>query len=141
MANDNETVEQVCKEMCGGDWNCDRCGDGCDCPDAEKIISSFADRILAAHNREIAAKVDARLTVVSNYENVICAKDRIIAAKDAENASLRELVKELADALEPMICIESCDACDAMAGGRMDACRDERARHYALIAKAREAVE
>ena len=45
------------------------------------------NQVAAAHNRELAAKDDERLTVVAIYENVIAAKDR-------EIARLRECLKE-----------------------------------------------
>ena len=56
-------------------------------------LADYADRIEAAHKREIAAKDDERLTIVANYET-------IIAAKDAEAAELRERIKVAEDALE-----------------------------------------
>lgn len=85
MANDNETVKQVCEKNLRNILD----------PFGKRvcIFDDIADEIEAAHNREIAAKDDARMTVVSNYENVICAKDRTIE-------SLRALVKELADTLD-----------------------------------------
>ena len=38
-------------------------------------LAHFADRIESAHNRELAAKDDERLTIVSMYENVIAGKE------------------------------------------------------------------
>ena len=149
MANEKETVEQVCEKLrlfrdCDGDY--------------VREIEDLADDIEVAHKRELAAKDDARLTVVANYEAVIAAKERIIAANDAEIArlkacrdgeceriklgaepcegchwqksadaydKLRALVKELADALD--------NACNDLAEYTMvDDGID------ALIAKARE---
>ena len=52
-----------------------------------RTINKCADRIEAAHKREIAAKDDERLTIVANYEHVI-------VAKDAKLAELRECLKE-----------------------------------------------
>lgn len=45
MASDNETVADIVREMRSGNYGCDRCGDSCDCPNADAIISNFADRI------------------------------------------------------------------------------------------------
>lgn len=50
-------------------------------------LANYADRIEAAHNRELAEKDDKRLTIVAMYENVIAAKDR-------EIAELRECLME-----------------------------------------------
>ena len=61
--------------------------------DSPREVLKFADRIAAAHKREIAAKDDERLTIVANYENVI-------ADKDTKIAELRERLKIAEDALE-----------------------------------------
>ena len=60
--------------------------------ESPRAVLEFANRIEAAHNREIAAKDDERLTIVANYEHVI-------AAKDAKIAELRERLKVAEDAL------------------------------------------
>lgn len=62
-------------------------------------------------------------------------------SRQDENTALRALVKEMANVLELLACTVDCDACDAMVGGRTDACREVRARHDALIAKAREVLK
>ena len=56
-------------------------------------LAHFADRIEAAHKRALAAKDDARLTIVANYETVIAAKDR-------EIAELHQRLKVAEDALK-----------------------------------------
>lgn len=134
----NETLEQVCSSMRDGDWGCDRCGDNCDCPNAESIISSFADRILSAHNREMAAadaeidnlkKENARLRVIVSGATV---SDGNLSE---EIGRLREIVKELADALDSYPChyckhgYERCEWCDTV--HELDA----------LVSKAREVVK
>lgn len=71
MANDNETVEQVCEEFKTPMYTCKNC-DFKICPS----INMFSDRFLAAHKREITAK-------------------------DAEIAELHNMIEELTDALHP----------------------------------------
>lgn len=57
------------------------------------------DRIESAHNRELAAKDDERLTIVANYENVISEKDAEIAELqrrlDIAESALTELQTRL----------------------------------------------
>ena len=77
MANNNETVEQVCGEFKTSSHTCNNC-DFEVCPS----IIVFADRIIAAHNREIME----------------------LQSKEADASVLRSLVKELADTLECAIC-------------------------------------
>ena len=78
MASNNETVAEIGERMRKVD------------PTAFVV---WWDQVAAAHNRELAAKDDERLTIVANYENVI-------AAKDAKVAELRECIKIAEDALE-----------------------------------------
>ena len=125
MSNNNETVEQVCEKMrdwvsMNGRFN--------------HTMFEFADRILAAYNREIDAiaaqkTAEAHEAFVKNAElaEAIAAKDAEIEDLKKENARLRvincgsiyadgnlreeierlrEIVKELADELETMICDE-----------------------------------
>ena len=63
----------------------------------------IADRIESAHNREIAAKDDERLTIVANYNNVIKDLVRNISAKDAEIAKLKDCILKEIDWLKRMI--------------------------------------
>lgn len=67
-------------------------------------LADYADRIDAAHKREIAAKDDERLTIVANYENVI-------ADKDSKIAELRERIKVAEDALEKIDGVCDGDMC------------------------------
>lgn len=69
MANDNETVEQVCEEFKTPKYTCKNC-DFKICPS----INMFSDRILAAHKREMTTK-------------------------DEEIAELHNMIEELTDAL------------------------------------------
>ena len=129
MSNNNETVEQVFGEFKTSRHTCKNC-DFEVCPS----IITFADRIIAAHNREIDAiaaqkTAEAHEAFVKNAElaEAIAAKDAEIEDLKKENASLRvivsgatvadgnlreeierlrEIVKELADELETMICNE-----------------------------------
>lgn len=83
-----------------------------------------ADRIEAAHKRELAVKDDERLTIVANYENVI-------AAKDAEIAELRECLKEAIREMCPftrMSCKHS-EPCDYECGTEKWRKALEGARH------------
>ena len=130
MANDNETVEQVLERMTRG------MGRDCsvECQFLESDVVEYADRILTAHNREIDAlaaqkTAEAHEAFVKNAElaDAIAVKDAEIEDLKKENASLRvivsgatvadgnlreeierlrEIVKELADELETMICNE-----------------------------------
>ena len=130
MANNNETVEQVLERMTRG------MGRDCsvECQLLESDVVEYADRILAAHNREIDAlaaqkTAEAHEAFVKNAElaDAIAVKDAEIEDLKKENASLRvivsgatvadgnlreeierlrEIVKELADELETMICNE-----------------------------------
>lgn len=45
-----ETIEDILRDMRSGSWGCSKCGDACDCPNAEQIVNGFADRIEAAYN-------------------------------------------------------------------------------------------
>ena len=79
MASENDTVAEIGERMRKVD------------PTAFVV---WWDQLAAAHNRELAAKDDERLTIVAIYENVV------IAAKDAKIAELRECLKVAEDALE-----------------------------------------
>ena len=96
MANDNETVEQVCAgiktrieelweqslgEMLNGE------------------VDEFSDRILAAHKREIADEKRISDAVVQSLRDKKLEMDGEIVEKDAEVSALRALVKEMADEL------------------------------------------
>ena len=130
MANNNETVEQVLERMTRG------MGRDCsvECQLLESDVVEYADRILTAHNREIDAlaaqkTAEAHEAFVKNAElaDAIAVKDAEIEDLKKENVSLRvivsgatvadgnlreeierlrEIVKELADELETMICNE-----------------------------------
>lgn len=52
MSSD-ETVAKIVRSVRSGDYGCAKCGDLCDCPNADKIIASIADRIEAAYKREV----------------------------------------------------------------------------------------
>ena len=128
MANDNETVEQVCAgiktrieelweqslgEMLNGD------------------VDEFSDRILAAHKREIADEKRISDAVIQSL------RDKKLE-KEAEVSALRALVKEIADVLnntKNYMCfhctVRNCP-------GEYD-CRDTK-KYCLLIAKAREAI-
>ena len=130
METNNETVEQVLERMTRG------MGRDCsvECQLLESDVVEYADRILTAHNREIDAlaaqkTAEAHEAFVKNAElaDAIAVKDAEIEDLKKENASLRvivsgatvadgnlreeierlrEIVKELADELETMICNE-----------------------------------
>ena len=130
METNNETVEQVLERMTRG------MGRDCsvECQLLESDVVEYADRILTAHNREIDAlaaqkTAEAHEAFVKNAElaDAIAVKDAEIEDLEKENASLRvivsgatvadgnlreeierlrEIVKELADELETMICNE-----------------------------------
>ena len=78
---DNETVAEVGERMRKVD------------PTAFVV---WWNQVAAAHNRELAAKDDERLTIVANYET-------IIADKDAEIAELKDCILKEIDWLKRMI--------------------------------------
>lgn len=100
MASNNETIADIVAQI--------RAAAHIQNADSPSEVMYFADRIESAHNRELAAKDDERLTVVANYENVIAAKDAEIAklytlATHTDNseviAVLRARLKVAEDAL------------------------------------------
>ena len=111
-------------------------GDGASYPDGGPYdLAHLADRILDAHNREIDA-IAAQKTAEAHEAFVKNAElAEAIAAKDAEIARLRTLVKELADALDNYPChnckhgSERCEWCGTV--HELDA----------LVAKAKEVVK
>ena len=101
MANDNETVDQVCESV---EYLFGTDGGGLEIFGEHINPISLADRILAAHNREMNAlakqkAAEAHEVFVKNAELA-----NAIVMKGNEIASLRLLVGELADALECAIC-------------------------------------
>ena len=105
MSNDNETVEQVLERMTRGmGYDC-----SVECQLLESDVVEYADRILAAHNREVAAK-DAE---IENLKKENASLRVIVSGATVADGNLREeierlreIVKELADELETMICNE-----------------------------------
>ena len=92
MANDNETVDQVCESV---EYLCGTDGGGLEIFGEHINPISLADRILAAHNREMNAlaaqkTAEAHEAFVKNAELA-----EAIAAKDAEIVRLRSLVEGL----------------------------------------------
>ena len=101
MANNNETVNEIRAEV--GEY---LTSIGPSELPSETQVEEFADRFASAHEREMNAlaaqkTAEAHEAFVKNAELA-----EAIAAKDAEIAKIRSLVKELADALETMICNE-----------------------------------
>ena len=91
MTNDVETVEQVCEEFKTPKYTCKNC-DFKICPS----INMFSDRVLAAHNRELADEKRISGAVIKSLRDKKLEKDREVAEKDNEIASLRaalEVVK------------------------------------------------
>ena len=141
MANDNETVEQVyeeMKEVTGirrfiDSHYCNHCGDQID--GEGSALDVYADRILAAHKREMNALAEQKTAEAHEafVKNAELAEE--IAAKDAEIEKLRARVGELADALDNYPghnCkhgSESCELCGKV--HELDA----------LVAKAREVLK
>ena len=129
MANDNETVNEIRAEV--GEY---LTSIGPSELPSETQVEEFADRFASAHEREMNAlaaqkTAEAHEAFVKNAElaEAIEAKDAEIEGLKKENASLRvivsgatvadgnlreeierlrEIVKELADELETMICNE-----------------------------------
>lgn len=65
----------------------------------EQTLREFADRILAAHNREMADEKRISDAVIQSLRDKKLEMAGEIAAKEADIAKLRALVGELADAL------------------------------------------
>lgn len=106
MANDNETVNDIRADV--GEYLTSI--EPSELP-SETQVEEFADRFVAAHNREIAAK-DAEIRELTKELLKKYAKDGVpleahnadMAASNREIMSLRALVKELADALDSYPC-------------------------------------
>ena len=93
MANDNETVEQVCESV---EYLCGTDGGGLEIFGEHINPISLAERILAAHEREMNAlaeqkTAEAHEAFVKNAElaEAIAAKDAEIENLTKENARLR----------------------------------------------------
>lgn len=100
MANDNETVEQLCadiktriEELWEQDLGAMLNGE----------VDEFADRIIDAHKREIADEKRISDAVIKSLRDRKLEMEREIVAKDAEVSTLRALVGEMADALDTTI--------------------------------------
>ena len=93
MTNNSETVEKVCEEFRTPEYTCKNC-DFKICPS----INMFSDRVLAAHKREIADEKRISDAVIKSLRDKKLEMAGEIAAKDAEIARLRALVKGLLDA-------------------------------------------
>lgn len=126
-----------------------------DCESVDPLVEdwlSFADRLEAAHKRELAAKdeelreVKRKLaTSVESHAKLIQRNEaikwkvenyaQVVEAKDAEIVKRNALIKQLADALNLFIPRE-CIACGKMCNKRK-MCNHQK-NYRALIAKARE---
>ena len=116
MARNNETVAGIAREMRGPYYKMGRSNASLD-KQMMDYMSFMADRIEPAHNRELAAKDDERLTIVAMYENVI-------ADKDAKIAELRKCLKEaiLASRIDCGICNRDCTMKMSLADGTIHNC-------------------
>lgn len=133
MANENETVEQVCLDA----------AQSLQCEEVSYVVMSVMrdalERIEAAHKREIADFQRRYDECVRKFNEADLERVRLrgeVAAKDAKIATLSSLVKELAVVAERYV---SCAAteCETVCGV------GERCIHkktIALIAKAREMI-
>lgn len=92
-----ESIKDIVSEMRSGSYGCDKCGDTCDCPNADAIISKFADRIEAVHQREIGELKGERKGILKANEAFAADNTRLrgeIAEKDAEIVNLNQKVYE-----------------------------------------------
>ena len=96
MANDNETVEQVCA---GIKTRIDELWEQSLGEMLNGEVDEFSDRILAAHKREMADEKRISDAVIQSLRDRKLEMEREIVAKDAEIARLRALVGEMADEL------------------------------------------
>ena len=110
MANDNETVEQLC-DIVRGLGLCSTDDGSLETIVGERVYATLlAERILDAHNREIDA-IAAQKTAEAHDAFVKNAElAEAIAAKDAEIVRLRSLVEGLfaASAMECADCRYDC---------------------------------
>ena len=108
MANDNETVAEVCERVNSRidelwEWNIGCMENG--------EVDDFAKEFLAAHEREIAAKdaeiarLNEQLVVHECWSDKECEDaDTARTCAELESKELQDLVKELADALDSYPC-------------------------------------
>ena len=101
-------------------------------------LLSFADRIEAAHKREMADEKRISDAVIQSMRDKKLEMAGEIAAKDEEIARLRALVKEFADVLNDTKNYMCFDCPVRNCPGEYD-CRDTK-KYCLLIAKAREVI-
>lgn len=63
-------IDDILREMRDGSWGCSKCGDACDCPNVEKIISGFADRIEAACRTRTVYRVRIKPTQTVLWQTI-----------------------------------------------------------------------
>ena len=134
MANDNETVEQVCESI----WELviaihdKEHNEKQEIKNAWHIVQQVKDRFLAAAKREIADEKRISDAVIQSLRDKKLEMAGEIVEKDAEIVRLRELVSELLNKLVINHCIgcqvDDCDGCVYYA------------QNEAVAAKAREVV-
>lgn len=93
MVDNNETVAGIVSKVRSGDYGCAKCGDLCDCPNADKIIASIADRIEAAHEREVDA-------ILKDRDEMYKSEQETIAKTNAWFGEYQTLKREVAELRE-----------------------------------------
>lgn len=86
-----ESVEDVIACMRDGDWGCDRCGDLCNCPEQDRIIQGFADRLERANHfgRECHESLE-RIYLSANKSY----KERLSEIKTEASEAVKDLLVE-----------------------------------------------
>ena len=100
-------------------------------------LLSLADRIDAAHKREMADEKRISDAVIQSLRDKKLEMAGEIAAKDAEIANLRALVKELSNVAERFVSCKATD-CEIACGDIKENCIHKKT--IELVAKAREAI-
>lgn len=123
MTDDNDTIEQVCADLRGHDL----------VPPPHGAWVMYADRILAAHKREMAHNE----SLLRKAGETVVGLMNKMSAQNEEIKKLRKLVTELADALEERLCDFDCEIHgECLADMKREECESFNMRP--LVAKARE---
>lgn len=140
METDNETVDQACESICelviaihDKEHNGKQ-----EIKNVWHIVQQVKDRFLAAHKRELADEKRISDAVVQSLRDKKLEMAGEIAAKEAEVAALRALVKEMADVLNETKNY-TCFGCTIRDCPGEHECRYTQ-KYCLLVAKAREVI-
>ena len=140
METDNETVDQVCEsiyELVIAIHDKEH-NEKQEIKNVWHIVQQVKDRIIDAHKREISDEKRISDAVIKSLRDKKLEMAGEIAAKEAEVAALRALVKEMADVLNETKNY-TCFGCTIRDCPGEHECRYTK-KYCLLIAKAREAI-